>query len=374
VVAGNRPSCQVCPAVAHSSAASCHPASHPAARSRWTLCIGHSILGRLVPAQIHASRREIVLLKRQTLGPKHIASASCPIELMLRSVHRVTMTRRSTACRCLVAATTPGTTLVSRSSVGIASGPRSLTLSPETDSYFCQVTVAPDHRRRRISTRLYAAVYETNDQRFPVLTRAMESQPLRRQFANALGCTVLVHCPAPWVDPTSPAFRRWADKQPVPPAFALVVMRELPTERVEQAWATYFEWAHRPFGVVHTDRLSARWTQLSSTIDQDASILAVDSTTADIVAISLATPDAWDGRTMIISETVHETHRDGSRLVRSAVAASLEVLGQRDIRRVELEGHTTDAHSPDLVESLPPGGGDPMDILKLAPPTQPVPQ
>jgi GNAT superfamily N-acetyltransferase len=314
-----------------------------------------------------------VLLKRPTLDPKHIASGVMGhrADVEIRAPHDddsavdgVPLPRRGDDTWHHTRVAVVG---------GRCVGSAALTLSPETDTYFCEVNVAPDHRRQRIGTRLYAAVYETNHQRFPVLTRAMESRPLRRQFAEALGCTVLVHCPEPWVDPTSPAFRRWADKQPVPPTFALVVMRGLPTERVEQAWATYYEWAHRPFGVVHTDRLSATWTRLSSTIDQDASIIAIDSTTADIVAISLATPDVWDGRTMIISETVHETQQDGSQLVRSAVAASLNVLGQRGIRRVELEGHTTDAHSPDLVQSLPPGGGDPMDILKLAPPTQPVP-
>lgn len=247
-------------------------------------------------------------------------------------------------------------------------GAASLALSPATDSYFCEVNVAPDYRRQRIGTRLYAAVYELLDQPFPVLARAMKSQPLRRRFAESIGCSVLLHCPEPWIDPTSPAGQQWIGQQSLPPSCTTAAMSELSCERVGHAWASYFDWAHQPFGVVHTDRLPQLWAELHDGLDPDGSMLSVDSATDDIVALSLVTPDAWDGRTMIISETVRKDQPDGDRLLRSTVAASLHVLAQREIRRVELEGHTTDVHSPALVQSLPPGGGDPMDILKLTPP------
>jgi hypothetical protein len=70
-----------------------------------------------------------------------------------------------------------------------------------------------------------------------------------------------------------------------------------------------------------------------------------------------------------VSETVERDQADGSRLLLATAAASLDVLAHKGTRLVELEGHTTDAHSPALVSSLPTVGGDPMDILKLAPPT-----
>jgi hypothetical protein len=71
---------------------------------------------------------------------------------------------------------------------------------------------------------------------------------------------------------------------------------------------------------------------------------------------------------MIVSETVQEDQPDGSQLLGATVAASLSKLADRGVSRVELEGHSTDAPSPQLVRSLPSAGGDPMDILKLAPP------
>ena len=266
----------------------------------------------------------------------------------------------------------PGDDTWQRTRVAIADGQvvgsASLTLAPVTDWYFCEVTVVSAYRRRGIGTRLYAAVYELTDRSIPVVTRAMSSQPIRRRFAESIGCSTLVHCPEPWIDPTSTAGQEWITQQQLPDGYRTVAMNELPIERVEQAWATYFEWAHRPFGRVRTDHLQQYWTRYSDGLDADASRLSIETATDAIVALSLVTPDAWDGRTMIVSETVQEEQRHGDQLLGATIAASLSRLADQGIRRVELEGHSTDAHSPQIVQTIPAGGGDPMDILKLAPP------
>ena len=259
-----------------------------------------------------------------------------------------------------------------RTRVAIANGQvvgtASLSLSPVSDMYFCEVTVIPGYRRRGIGTRLYTAIYELTDPTIPVVTRAMSSQPVRRQFAESLGCSVLVHCPAPWVDLTSEAGQQWIAQQQLPDGYQTVAMDELPINRVKQAWAAYFEWAHRPFGTVRTEHLPDYWAWYGSGLDGETSMVTIDASTQAVVALSLVTPDAWDGRTMIVSETVHEDQPDGNRLLCATVAASLSRLAARGYDRVELEGHSTDAHLPQLVRSLPPAGGDPMDFLKLLPP------
>jgi GNAT superfamily N-acetyltransferase len=259
-----------------------------------------------------------------------------------------------------------------RSRVAIADeevvGAATFTLSAVTDSYFCEVTVAPGYRRRGVGTRLYAAAYSLLDRPFPVLARAMSSQPIRRRFAESIGCSEHIHCPEPWIDPASAPAQQWIAQQRLPSGYTVAAMRDLPAERVEGAWATYFAWVHRPFGTVHVDRLPQLWAGYREGVDPEVSMLAVRTSTGDIVALSLVTPDAWDGRTMVVSETVQPDQPDGDQLLRATVAASLTPLGRRGTHRVELEGHTTDPHSPQLVRSLPPGGGDPMVILRLAPP------
>ena len=103
-------------------------------------------------------------------------------------------------------------------------------------------------------------------------------------------------------------------------------------------------------------------------LDSQLSMITTDAEGA-AVAFSLVSPNGWQGRTYVVSETVHPDQADGDALLIATVAASLRALADRGIRLVELEGHSTDPHSPALVRSLPPGGGgDPMLIVELSRP------
>lgn len=244
----------------------------------------------------------------------------------------------------------------------------SLSLSPLTDTYFCEVTVTPDYRRRGIGTRLYHEAYALTNGRFPVVARAMASRPERRAFAEALGCAVLAHCPEPWIDPTTGAVRQWITAQQLPAGHITTPMSTQSSAAVVTAWTQYFAWAHRPFGAVHVERLPPVWEGYAKGLDEAVSMITLDRD-EHVAAFSLVAPDAWDGRTMIVSECVHPRQPDGADVLAATVAASLAVLAERDVHRVELEGHSTDAHSPGLVASIPHSGGDPMDILTLTPPS-----
>jgi hypothetical protein len=196
----------------------------------------------------------------------------------------------------------------------------------------------------------------------------MRSRPLRRLFAEAIGCELVMHCPEPWADPTAPAWRRWVADHPVPAGHSAVPMSDLPPAAVEAAWRTYYIWVHAPFALapVRTDGLAAYWNDYRAGLDVDASMLITEAEGGDaIAALSLVSPEAFDGRTLIVSETVRPDQPGGDDLLRAAVAASLRVLGSRGIARVELEGHTSDPHSPALLASLPEHDADPMEILRL---------
>jgi len=247
---------------------------------------------------------------------------------------------------------------------GRAVGAASLVRTPLTDAYFADVSVTEGQRRRGIGTQLARALQATADSSIPILARAMASQPVRRQFAEALGCTVVVHCPEPWIDPTTADVQRWIAHQAPGDGYAVVPMSDVSVDAVFRAFATYFVWAHAPFGVVHREALPAYWEACSAGMDPNLSRLCLDRD-GDIVAFSLVTPDAWQGRSMIVSETVQVDQADGDALLAATVAGSLEALAERGIRLVELEGHTTDPHSPALVASLPTIGADPMDMVRL---------
>lgn len=246
-------------------------------------------------------------------------------------------------------------------------GTASLLLSTVTDSYFCEIDITASDRRHGIGRQLYKGLHELRDQPFPVLIRAMRSRPLRRVLADEIGCAVRTQCPAPWIDPPTDEVRDWIARQPVPDGYATVTMSEQPTDKVLQAWTTCYVGVHAPFGTVHRDRVPLAWEGYSSTLDPVASILTLDRA-GTIVAFSLVSPEVWDGRTMIVAETVQLDQPDGTDLLKTTVATSLAVLAQRGTHRVQLEGHTTDPHIPALIDSLPSQGSDPMDILELDPP------
>jgi GNAT superfamily N-acetyltransferase len=136
-------------------------------------------------------------------------------------------------------------------------GSASVLLARANDAYFCDVEVSPAHRRQGIGTALYHAVGALTEPSFPLLTRAMRSRPLRRLFAEVIGCELVMHCPEPWADPTAPAWRRWVADHPVPVGYSAVPMRDLPPAAVEAAWRTYYIWVHAPFAPVRTDGLAA---------------------------------------------------------------------------------------------------------------------
>jgi len=77
-------------------------------------------------------------------------------------------------------------------------------------------------------------------------------------------------------------------------------------------------------------------------------------------------PEVWDGRTFVVAETVGRDQPFGLSLLQATLAASLRTRG-RDIQRVEIEGHSTDAHIPALFATLPAGPRDALDLYHFAP-------
>jgi GNAT superfamily N-acetyltransferase len=257
-----------------------------------------------------------------------------------------------------------------RTLVAIAEGQlvgfATLTLNAATDTYFCDVSVSPAHRRRGIGTRLFTEVQQVADGRLPILGRAMSSQPVRRHFAEHLGGTVLMHCPTPSIDPTSTAGRRWTDAQQLPEGYETTPMADVPAEEAQAAWSGYCVWVHQPIGATRVEALPSVWDGYRAGVDDTLSYLCRDAD-GQIVAFSFVSPEVWDGRTFVVAETVHEDQPLGVRLLQATVAASLRALAGRGFRRVEIEGHSTDAHIPQLFETLPAGPRDPLDIYLFGP-------
>jgi GNAT superfamily N-acetyltransferase len=247
-----------------------------------------------------------------------------------------------------------------------------LTLSPATDTYFCDVSVSPAHRRRGIGTHLFTRVQQqVADRHRPILGRAMSSQPIRRHFAEHLGGSVVAHCAMPSIDPASIGGRRWTDAQRLPDGYETTPMADVSAEEVQTAWSGYFTWAHQPFGAIRVEALPSVWDGYRAGVDDTLSYLCRDPD-GQLVAFSFVSPEVWDGRTFVVAETVHRNQMLGLSMLQATLAASLRALAERGIQRVEIEGHTTDAHIPRLFQTLPAGPSDPLDIYLLTPTDDPA--
>jgi GNAT superfamily N-acetyltransferase len=249
---------------------------------------------------------------------------------------------------------------------GQAVGFATLALNPATDTYMCEVSVSPAFRRRGIGTRLFTAMQQIADHRLPIVGRVMSSQPLRRPFAEHLGGSVLLRCPMPSIDPTSAAGQQWTAAQQLPDGYQTTRMTDLPAGETQAAWSAYYIWAHQPLGPTRADALPTVWEEYRSGIDDTLSYLCTDAE-GQIVAFSFVSPEVWDGRTFLVAETANRDQTLGVSVLQATVAASLRACADRGIQRVEIEGHTTDPHIPQLIETLPAGPSDPLDIYLLTP-------
>ena len=249
---------------------------------------------------------------------------------------------------------------------GQAVGFATLAHNPATDTYMCEVSVSPDFRRRGIGSRLFTAVQQIADHRLPIVGRVMSSQPLRRPFAEHLGGSVLLHCPMPSIDPTSAAGQQWIAAQRLPDGYQTTRMTDVPVEQVQAAWSTYYSWAHQPLGPTRADALPTVWEDYRSGIDDTLSYLCRDAD-GQIVAFSFVSPAHLGRPTFIVAETANRDQPLGVSVLQATLAASLRAFADQGIQRVEIEGHSTDSHIPQLFETLPAGPSDPLDIYLLTP-------
>ncbi|MFX4270725.1 GNAT family N-acetyltransferase [Propionibacteriaceae bacterium Y1685] len=242
-------------------------------------------------------------------------------------------------------------------------GSGSMTLAPGVESYFAEVRVSAGHRRKGVGTALFDALFAlVGPMRVPVVGRVMASQPQRRAFADSLGCTVLAHCPVPYVAPTADEVRAWASLQSVPAGWLIAPIGDLDDDQLASAWADLFTWTHQPFGRVMLDQLPQMWTSYRVGCDPAVSTVCLDSD-GRVVALSLVSLEAWEHHNLMVTETVRRDQPNGAAAVAAVVAGSLTQLANRGVTTVEIEGHSTDVHISELIESLPTSGSDPMDIM-----------
>jgi hypothetical protein len=233
------------------------------------------------------------------------------------------------------------------------------------DMYVVEIAVDPPYRRQGIGRALFTELLQARQQPFPMMARAMASRPERLAFALALGFHVVMTCPMPQVDPTTPEAQGWIKRQRAPAGIRLVSASEVSDSALTDAWTNLYEWMHESWSPITSRENVARAfvEQYLPTLDRTHSVFAVEG--GEIVASGFVSLDVWDGRNFAIVGTTQPTHPEGGHLVGAVAAALLQRLARSKVRLVEFEGHDIDPHIS-VLTSIPRASADPLTILLSA--------
>lgn len=255
-------------------------------------------------------------------------------------------------------------TLVAEDADGVLGMGTMLLSNVHRDSFYCEIQVEPESRRSGVGRTLFEALIDCTPTAYPILARAMTSQPGRLAFAEAMGFDVLMRCPSPQLHPAAPATRNWIEQHPNPADVAVVTAGERSFEEFLDAWAELYVWIHEDWSpTVNRETVRALFAA-SGMADVDFELSQVAIVDGRIAALACVLPDQWDNRSFLVTETVSRRLPDGIRILGATIAAALRACAARGINLVEFDGHVVDPHYYPLARTLPISGSDPLLVLR----------
>ena len=232
------------------------------------------------------------------------------------------------------------------------------------DSYYSEVQIEPEVRRQGIGRAIFEALLECTPRAYPILTRAMSSQPGRQAFAGAMGFDVLMRCPSPQLHPCSPATRNWIEQHQVPIGVKVVPACERSFEEFLDAWVDLYVWIHEEWSPTVERETVYSLFAASGMADVDFELSQVAVVDGRIVALACVMPDQWDNRSFLVTETTQRRVPGGTDILAATIAAALRACALRGISLVEFDGHVVDPHYYRLAQTFPITGSDPLFVMR----------
>ncbi|MBN9178012.1 MAG: GNAT family N-acetyltransferase [Microbacterium sp.] len=211
------------------------------------------------------------------------------------------------------------------------------------DRYWCEIAVAPGHRRRGVGRAVFDHLRTRRARDLGFMARGYVGDD-HVAFARALGAHTIQVVPPSAV---AVAHRTLLSPHPSVASAAERSWGELAAHNAEvYAW-THAAWS--PVGPGFADALNA---DLIDELDVEASSVAI--VRDRIVANCLVYRDS--SRPVVTAETAAASTPDGERLVEGCVRRSLDVLAGRGITEAEFDGHVSDPHFLPVWTRLSPTG------------------
>src|SRR6478735_2743915 len=232
------------------------------------------------------------------------------------------------------------------------------------DSYYCEIQVEPEVRRQGVGRTLFDALLNCTPTPYPILTRAMASQPARQAFARSLGFDVLMRCPSPQLHPGSLATANWIERHRAPAGVRIVAAQERSFEEFLDAWVDLYVWIHEEWSPTVAREVVHDMFAASGMAEVDFELSQVAVVDDRIVALACVLPDQWDNRSSPVTETVHRRTPSGTEILGATIAAALRACARRGIHFVEFDGHVVDPHYYPLAQTFPITGADPLLVMR----------
>ncbi len=232
------------------------------------------------------------------------------------------------------------------------------------DSYYCEVQIEPEARREGVGRKLFEALVDCTPAPYPILTRAMSSQPARQSFASAVGFGVVMRCPSPQLHPGSPATGHWIERHPTPRGVSIVAAQERTFEEFLDAWVDLYVWIHEEWSPTVARCTVHELFAASGMAEVDFELTQVAVVDDRIVALACVLPDQWDNRSFLVTETTRRREPSGTEILGATIATALRACAQRGVHLVEFDGHAVDPHYYPLSQTFPITGADPLLVMR----------
>lgn len=210
--------------------------------------------------------------------------------------------------------------------------------------YYLNIEVAPRLRRRGIGTEAFRLASSLRHQDIPFTCRGyLHSEELA--FAYSLGATTKQIVP--------PDKANMAHKDELRPLPSIQSLRTEEAAPFQQAYLSMYEWTHEQWFPVSGVHQQTILRDALADLDYEATSVHCDSSGAIDAFIAVY---QMNGSPILLGETATRSTQDGERIIEACLRRSLDVLSERGVLEVGMDGHISDPHwFPNWIKLSPYG-------------------
>jgi hypothetical protein len=150
----------------------------------------------------------------------------------------------------------------------------------------------------------------------------------------------------------------WCEEHAPAGPLTVIPLVDVDIDPLLDAWTSMYVWTHDGIGMLAAPdedvRRMLETHQLPGASTESSQVAIRDGR---IVGIAVVNPEAWDGRTFLLTETTRADEPAGHAVVAALVSRALPALAEAGFALVEFEGHDNDPHI-EVLTSVPYVGAD----------------